>query len=68
MVRKISIVRTERGAKISVVAGDHVYQETYDSWDQAIHNVVALNSWTQQAAPVPAPAPNRVRELVGQNA
>lgn len=58
MVKKISIMRTEHGATISVVAGDHVYSERYDSWDQALHNVVALHSWTQELVPtLPAARP-----------
>ena len=55
MVKKISIVRTDRGATISVVAGDHVYREAYDSWDQALQDVVALHSWTEERAPALPP-------------
>ena len=55
MVKKISIVRTEQGATISVVADDHVYREAYDSWDQALQDVVALHSWTQEVVPALPP-------------
>ena len=66
MVTKITILRTGEGATISVVSGDHVYSAAYDSWDQALHDVIGLHSWTQKLAHVPAQAayakPSPVRQ------